>query len=697
MRTSALVSSPVIFLALCALGGCASPTPTPTPALTPTAAATATHTQTPTPTFTVSPTLTPTQTPSYTPSPTPTATPTDTAMPLGKALLYMSLETGQQQLRLMDLDQNTRLTIREDASEMGSLNWSPDGGSIVYQLDHDRASQIHRMDWNGMNDRNLSQGDRELYPVLSPDGAKIAFYASYPGHWAVFVMGADGDNPHPVTGNTVSESIISWSPDSTSMAFSPMHNIESPSFVARAEVNGTDFTELTHSDSTDTGPVWSPEGSRIAFTCVIDHMPQICTMKPDGTDRRTLTTAPGGSQDAAWSPDGKQIAFVTWRDSAAPNTCQDGDCNFEIYVMNTDGSHQQRLTNLPAEDWGPAWSPDGSQIAFLSLRDEPARPQDCGDRCNSEIYVMNADGSGVTRLTNNTAPDWYPLWRPDTNETAGHTPTPAMPTATPPAPIGGGTNQLLYWAQDNQGAVNLYLIDLDGKAKAGRVIGQGSSPDWSPDGKRVVFEADTESGGHNLFLMDADGAHRTQLTYNEKGAWEPAWSPDGGQIAYSADDAEIHLIGADGTHDQRIIYGDQSYYAPTWSPDGRQLAFLAGGDGLQADLYIAGRDGTGRNLVVSGVDWAAPPDWSPDGQWLAYGCQVDGGQVCLIHPDGTGEKVLTNQGTNGGPRWSPDGKWLAFGSHRDSNWEVYVMRADGSEQRRITSDWLANFGPVWRP
>ncbi|HDR3890873.1 TPA: PD40 domain-containing protein, partial [Bacillus cereus] len=95
-------------------------------------------------------------------------------------------------------------------------------------------------------------------------------------------------------------------------------------------------------------------------------------------------------RDPSWSPDGQKIAFTSFRDG-----------NPEIYVMNTDGSNQTRITNSPGNNIDPSWSPDGQKIAFTSTRDG-----------NGEIYVMNTDGSNQTNITNNPASDNEPSWSP---------------------------------------------------------------------------------------------------------------------------------------------------------------------------------------------------------------------------------------------------------------------------------------------
>ena len=119
-------------------------------------------------------------------------------------------------------------------------------------------------------------------------------------------------------------------------------------------------------------------------------------MNPDGTGVTQLTSRSAHNGSPAWSPDGSQIAFTSDRDG-----------NEEIYVMNANGTGATRLTNHSADDWSPAWSPDGRRIAFVSDRDG-----------NWNIHVMNADGHGIVRLTDHFAADWSPAWSPDGRQIA---------------------------------------------------------------------------------------------------------------------------------------------------------------------------------------------------------------------------------------------------------------------------------------
>jgi len=145
-------------------------------------------------------------------------------------------------------------------------------------------------------------------------------------------------------------------------------------------------------------PGWSPDGQRIVFSSDRDGDDEIYIADADGSHVQQLTDNDTTDWWPAWSPDGSQIAWTSYRDG-----------NWDIYVMpapgqaqvNVDSGNVRRLTDNPAKDWGPVWSPDGTRIAFASERDG-----------NWEIYIINADGSQPQRLTNNEAQDIGPAWRP---------------------------------------------------------------------------------------------------------------------------------------------------------------------------------------------------------------------------------------------------------------------------------------------
>ena len=205
---------------------------------------------------------------------------------------------------------------------------------------------------------------------------------------------------------------------------------------------------------------------KIAFTkhAVGDSNLEIYVIDADGSAETQLTSNPAGIDSGpAWSPDGSQIAFQSDRDGTS----------FDIFVVNEDGTGLVQLTDTATFDCCPAWSPDGEKIAFRSDRDG-----------NGEIYVMNPDGSGQTRLTNNSATDSLPAWSPDGLKMAFSN-------------YETGFAQIYAMNADGSGATNLM---------AGGVL--GSHPSWSPDGTKIVHEGEN----FQIYLMDADGGNRTALT-----------------------------------------------------------------------------------------------------------------------------------------------------------------------------------------
>jgi dipeptidyl aminopeptidase/acylaminoacyl peptidase len=241
------------------------------------------------------------------------------------------------------------------------------------------------------------------------------------------------------------------------------------------------------------------------------------------------------------------------------------DGNFEIYAMNADGSGQTRLTDNPASDHAPAWSPDGSKIAFRSYRDE-----------NAEIYVMNADGSGQIRLTDNPAIDDAPAWSPDGSKIAFES-----------------------YRDDNW---EIYMINAD-EAEQTRLTNNpawDSDPAWSPDGSKIAFHSNRD-GNFEIYVMNADGSDPTNLTNNPAGDYRPAWSPDGSKIAFASErngNFEIYVMNADGTSPTNLTNNPDKDDAPAWSPDGSKIAFDSFRDG-DFEIYVMNADGSGQTRLTN--------------------------------------------------------------------------------------------------
>ena len=255
-----------------------------------------------------------------------------------------------------------------------------------------------RVNWVAGPIRRLTDDSAsDQSPAWSPDRTRIAFHSYRDGDWDIFLMNAAGYNPRRLTHSSASDAFPAWSPDGTQIAFHSHRTGDWDIFLMNAD--GSNRRRLTDNSASDRRPVWSPDGTQIAFVSDRTGNDDIFLMDADGEDEylRRLTNDSGPDQSPAWSPDGTQIAFHSHR----------GD--WDIFLMNADGSNPHRLTYSIASDTFPAWSPDGTQIAFQSYRD--------GD---SDIYVMDADGSNLRRLTNNSASDREPAWSPDGTQIAFH-------------------------------------------------------------------------------------------------------------------------------------------------------------------------------------------------------------------------------------------------------------------------------------
>ena len=212
-----------------------------------------------------------------------------------------------------------------------------------------------------------------------------------------------------------------------------------------------------------------------------------------------VRTAPAAREISVGLTRTGRIAFVSTRA---------GNDNTEIYTMNPDGTGVSRLSNSAASDVDPVWSPGRSKIAFASTR-----PGSSFQR----IYTMNADGSGVTQLTNSGGPDKSPAWSPDGSKIA-FTHVELHHTAT----------GYVFFTTD------IYVINANGSGLVQLTsTGHESSAAWSPDGSKIAFQS-TRDGNSEIYVMRADGSGIARLIHRAANDYDPAWSPDGTQIAFDS-------------------------------------------------------------------------------------------------------------------------------------------------------------------
>jgi hypothetical protein len=300
----------------------------------------------------------------------------------------------------------------------------------------------------------------------------------------------------------------------------------------------------------------------IAFTFLV-----LLVLSCDLTAQLTTPPTPAitAPSKAAGGGSGR-IAFVSNREG-----------NDEIYIMNADGSQPMNLSNNPASDVFPAWSPDGARIAFTSNRDG-----------NNEIYVMNANGAYQVRLTNHWATDEYPAWSPD------------------------GTR--IAFASKRDGDYEVYVMNPDGTnvTRLTDTPALNDQPAWSPDGKQIAYESERD-GNKEIYVMNADGTSQTRLTNNSAVDWFPRWSPDGkriGFVSFRDGNLEIYVMNVDGSQPTRLTNTAGRDFPPAWSPDGSLIAYNSERDG-NYEIYLMQADGSLQTRLSTHAASDTFPVWQP--------------------------------------------------------------------------------------
>jgi TolB protein len=274
---------------------------------------------------------------------------------------------------------------------------------------NDLRSPTHLV-WRSLARQNSTSAElvtrvTNAYPTYSPDGKRVAYMSNADGDFDIYVRYLD-------------ERIV---------------------------------RKLTDAPDQDGTPVWSPGGSQIAFRSMRDGRSQIYLMNADGSNQRNISTTESNDEHPFWSADGRKILFCSDRTTIQAEK----EKNYDIFEMNSDGSHVRQITRTPEVETYPSWSPDGSRIVCRKIMENG----------EWEVVVMNADGSEATNISNHNGFDGWPVWSPD--------------------------GSMIAYSSEVDGTMRIFVMDLDGSRKR-QVTNDGRwtedrQPSWHPNGTFLLF------------------------------------------------------------------------------------------------------------------------------------------------------------------------------------------------------------------
>lgn len=532
--------------------------------------------------------------------------------PDGTQVLFYSYRSGNPDVFLMDRDGSNQANLTNSPGTWDTEPlWSPDGTTILFRSDRDDPGgnrELYKMDLHSLEVQRLTY-NKGFDTATDWVGDKIYYYnlatvSQERRIGSIYVMDADGNNQTLLRSMEHDGGRPNLSPDGTKILFEQHDAEQGELFLFTMNTDGTEAKQLLERPGTD--PIWSPDGTKIVFGAQWEGYHAIYVMDADGSNVVQVSDA----QDAPayfhdWAPDSRHVVYDASRHGISDimqvdlitqekkNLTKQGDykwaptwakgrlayqskqdANHEIYLVEKAGEDPINLTQHPATDQQPAFSPNGRKLAFVSDRDGEL-----------DLYVMDIKTRGLTRLTTDQGANMEPSWSPKGNQ--------------------------LAFVSTRDGGRDVYIMKTDGSQvrKVNTAAGVYARPSWSGDGQHLAYFTNMD-GNWEVYWTDLEGQNPLNITNHEANDFYGSASPDGKHVVFVSNregnrERHLYTIRTDGTDLKRLtepgVAARYNHY-PTWTPEGNIL-FISNRTGTN-QVYSIRPDGTNlKQLTMRAVDY----------------------------------------------------------------------------------------------